>query len=313
MTKFKNNIKVVSTGKYVPELIRSNKYFETIVDTTDEWIYSRTGIKNRHFVTEETTSDLACKAAKNAIEKANYDTSKIDLIIVATCTPDFLSPAVANLLQAKLGLTEQEIACFDINAACTGAIYAMNIASQMLNSGAYKSALVVGAEVLTKKINFEDRNTCVLFGDGAGAVILENTQENKPAYFYTDSKGELEETIIIKDHISMNGRKVYQFAVQVLEKSVNKILEMSSLEKGDIEKFIPHQANLRIIETAAKNLELDMEQFYITIDKYGNTSSASILITFDEYLDTLKVRDGKHVVFVGFGGGFTWGSALLTL
>jgi 3-oxoacyl-[acyl-carrier-protein] synthase-3 len=308
-----NNVKVVSTGKYIPETVLTNQDMEKMVDTTDEWIYTRTGIKNRHIVNGETTSDMATRAARKAIEKVNYDTSKIDLILVATFTPDYMSPSVANLVQAKLGLNDQDITCFDLNAACSGFIYAVNVATQMLNSGTYKAALVIGAETLSKVTNYEDRNTCVLFGDGSGAVILENTDETKPAYFYTSSKGDLDKIILVVQKIAMEGKKVYQFATKAIENSVNKVLNDCGLTKDDIEKVIPHQANLRIIEKAAELLTIDMSKFFINIDKYGNTSAASIAIALDEYLDTLTERDNKKIILVGFGGGFTWGAALLTL
>lgn len=313
MRKKQNNIKVVSTGRYVPEQIVTNQDFEKIIDTTDEWIFSRTGIKERRKVTFEETSDLAYFAATDAINKVNYDKSKIDLIIVATFTPDCASPATANFLQAKLGLNDQDIACFDINAACTGFIYAINVASQMLNSGAYNSALVIGAEVISKVTNYQDRNTCVLFGDGAGAIILENTTDSKPASFYTSSRGDVEKTIIVNPLIHMEGRRVYAFATKVLEESIRKILVENSLTKDDIDIFIPHQANIRIIESAARSLDIEIEKFYLNIERYGNTSAASIAIAFDEYLESIPDRNNKRVVFVGFGGGFTWGAALLTL
>jgi len=310
-----NNIKIVSTGKYLPSKSVSNFDMEKIVETSDEWIFSRTGIKNRHFVEDETISDLAYMAAKNAIEKANYDTKKIDVIIVATVTPECKTPSAANFLQGKLGLNDQDIVCFDLNAACSGFIYALNVATQMLNSGAYNSALIVGAEVLSKILNFEDRNTCVLFGDGAGAMILENTEESKPAYFYTSSKFDFEGAIVINPKIFMEGRKVYQFASKILDYSVNKILLDSNTDVDEIYKIVPHQANIRIIESSAKALGISMDKFYLNIEKYGNTSAASIPIAFDEFLDTLsdKERENKKVICVGFGGGFTWGAALLTL
>ena len=307
------NIKVVSSGRYLPETIVTNQDFEKIVDTTDEWIYSRTGIKERRKVTNELTSDLASKAALKAIEKVNYDKSKIDLIIVATFTPEYLSPSVANMVQAKLGLNDQDVACFDINAACTGFIYSVNVACQMLNSGAYSSAIVIGAEVLSKVTNYQDRNTCVLFGDGAGAIILEKTEENKPASFYASSKGDMEQTIIVNPLIHMEGRRVYAFATKVFENSINKILLENNLKQSDIDMIIPHQANIRIIESAARSLDIDINKFFINIEKYGNTSAASIAIAFDEYLETISDRNNKKVVFVGFGGGFTWGAVLLTL
>lgn len=313
MKKLMNNIKLVSTGKYLPEQIVTNEDMENIVDTNDEWIFTRTGIKERRKVKSETTSDMATYAAMDAINKINYDKSKIDLIVVATFTPDVSSPSAANLVQAKLGLNDQDVMAFDINAACTGFIYALNVATQMVNSGLYSSALVIGSEVLTNVVNYEDRNTCVLFGDGAGAVIIENTDEDKPAYFYTSSKGDLDEVIVVDPLIRMEGRKVYSFATKILDKSIRVVLENSNTSIEDIDMLIPHQANARIIESAAKSLEIGMDKVFMNISNYGNTSSASIPIALDEYLENLKDKENKKVVLVGFGGGFTWGAVLLTL
>lgn len=308
-----NNIKIVSTGKYLPKKVVTNEFLEKIVDTDDEWIYTRTGIKERRKVGSETTADMATKAALAAIKKVKYDKNKIDLIIVATFTNDVASPSCANFVQAKLGLNDKDVMCFDINAACTGFIYALNVASQMVNSGFYNSALVIGSEILTSVVNYQDRNTCVLFGDGAGAVIIEATNESKQAYFYTSSKGDLEDIIVVDPLIRMEGRKVYHFATQILEKSVNKVLSETNTLIDDIDVVIPHQANARIIESAAKNLNISLDKVFMNIEKYGNTSSASIPIALDEYLEKLDSREGKKIVLVGFGGGFTWGAALLTL
>ena len=313
MRKKTNSIKIVSTGKYLPEKILSNTDLEKIVDTSDQWIYSRTGIKERRVSTDKPTSEMATQAALAAIRKINYDTKKIDLIIVATFTPDYLSPSVANLVQTKLELNDQEITCFDINAACTGFIYALNVATQMMNSGGYQSALVIGAEKLSKVIDYKDRNTCVLFGDGAGAVILENTKTNKPAFFYTSSKGDLEEIIIVNPLIQMEGRKVYQFATKIIEHSVNKVLQEAMINKEEIAKVIPHQANVRIIESAFNSLGFSSDKIFLNIEKYGNTSSASIPIALDEYLEFVKPEEDEKIILVGFGGGFSWGAALLTL
>jgi 3-oxoacyl-[acyl-carrier-protein] synthase-3 len=313
MNKKINNVKVVSTGHYVPDQILTNFDLEKMVQTSDEWIYSRTGIKNRRIAKGETTSDLATKAALNAIENGNIDKDKIDLIIVATFTADYLSPAVANLVQAKLGLNDRDITCFDINAACTGFIYALNVATQMLNAGNYQCALVIGAEVISKIVDFTDRDTCVLFGDGSGAIILENTTENKPAYFYTASKGDLDQIIYVDNYIHMDGQRVYQFATRAIEGSIAKVLEDCNLENSDIGKIIPHQANLRIIRNAAKNLNFSMDKFFLNIEKYGNTSAASIIIALDEHIRSSADVTDQKVILVGFGAGFTWGSALLTL
>ena len=313
MKRKMNNIKIVSTGKYIPQKTLTNADLEKMVETSDEWIYSRTGIKSRHVVTDETITDLAYLAAKNAIDKVNYDINKIDLIIVATCSSEYKTPSVANVVQAKLGLNDKDIPCFDITAACSGFVYALDVASQMINSGGFQGALVIGAETLSHYTDYSDRNTCILFGDGAGAMIIENTTEDKLAYFYTASMGDLDETLIVKDKIAMEGRKVYTFATRAMETSVNKVLNDCQLSKDDIDVIIPHQANIRIIETASKALDINMDKFYVNIEEYGNTSSASIIIALDEYLDKLESKQNQKIIFVAFGGGFTWGAALLTL
>lgn len=310
------NLKIISTGHYVPPKCLTNEDLEKMVDTSDKWIFSRTGIKNRH-ITEnpsiENTSDLAYKAALNAISKSNYDKEKIDLIITATFTPDYKSPSVANLVQAKLGLSHKEITCFDLNAACTGFIYALNVASLMLNNGNYQSALVIGAEVISKYTDYTDRNTCVLFGDGAGAVIIEKTFEKKPAHFFTASRGELDKLIYVDNFVHMNGKEVYLFATNALEKSICKVLNDTNLNINDIKTIIPHQANLRIIQSVAKNLGLDMSKFFINIEKYGNTSAASIAIALDEFMMSPDAKPDDKVLMVGFGGGFTYGASILTI
>ena len=313
MKKLMNNLKIISTGSYAPEKIMTNLDFEKMVDTSDEWIVQRTGIKKRHVVTDEDTSDLAYKAALNAIEKVNYDTSKIDLIIVATFTPDFMSPGVSNLLQAKLGLSNQDITCFDLNSGCTGLIYALNVGASMLNSGKYNSALIIGSEVVTKTVDYKDRNTCVLFGDGSGCLILENTDEDKLAYIYATSQGELERSLYVDKYIHMDGKKVYLFAVGAMEKAIKKVLADSSLTISEVSKIIPHQANIRIIQSVAKNLKIGMDKFFINIENYGNTSAASVGIALDEYLSSKKHHENEKILLVGFGSGFTYGAALLTL
>ncbi len=313
MKKIMNNVKVVATGSYTPSKIMSNKDFEKIIETTDEWIYSRTGIRNRHFSTGETTSDLAYLAALKAIGKVNYDVSKIDLIIVATFTADYLSPGVANLVQAKLGLSDQDITCFDLNAGCTGLIYALNVASTMLNSGKYQSALVIGAEVISKVTNFDDRNTCVLFGDGAGCLLLENTNEEKPAYFYSTSQGELDKVLYVDEFVHMDGKKVYQFAVGAVQRAIEKVLNDCELSISEITTIIPHQANIRIIQSVSKSLNIEMEKFYLNIHEYGNTSAASIAIALDEYISSKETVENEKLLLVGFGSGFTYGAAIITL
>jgi 3-oxoacyl-[acyl-carrier-protein] synthase-3 len=310
-TRKSNNIKVVATGSYVPEKIVTNHDLEKIVETTDEWISSRTGIKARRYVEEENALDLAYRASLKAINKVNYDINKIDLIIVATITAPNKTPSLANLLQGKLGL--DNIMSFDINAACSGFIYALEIASKLLNSGSFNAALVVGAETLSKITNFEDRSTAVLFGDGAGAMIIENTDEDKPAHFYSGASADNELSLTVNDHIAMDGKKVYQFAVKIIPESIQEVLTDANLGIDQINKIIPHQANIRIIETAAKLLESNMDKFFINIDKYGNTSAASVIIALDEYINSLEDCNDVKVLLVAFGGGFTWAATILTL
>ena len=306
-----NNIKVVATGSFVPEKIVTNQDLEKIVDTSDEWISSRTGIKARRYVEKENALDLAYEASIKAINKVNYDVSKIDLIIVATITAPNKTPSLANLLQGKLGL--DNIMSFDINAACSGFIYALEIASKLLNNGDFNAALVIGAETLSKITNFEDRSTAVLFGDGAGAMIIESTNEDKPAHFYSAASSDKDLSLTVDENISMDGKKVYQFAVKIIPESIQVVLDDANLGINQINKIIPHQANIRIIETAAKLLESDMDKFFINIDKYGNTSAASVIIALDEYINSLEDHNDIKVLLVAFGGGFTWASAILTL
>lgn len=309
----KNTIRLISTGHFAPEKILSNADLEKIVDTNDEWIVTRTGIKERRIAEDMNTSDLATLAAKNALAKVNYDTKKIDLIIVATFTPDYKSPAVSNLVQAKLGLNDQPITAFDLNAACTGFIYALNVASNMLQSGNYQSALVIGSEKISKVTDFTDRNTCVLFGDGAGAVILESDPTAKPWLFYTQSKGDLNNILYVDDYVHMEGQKVYQFASKAIDQSVRLLLDYDKTSTEDIDVIIPHQANIRIIQSASKSLDIPMEKFFVNLHKYGNTSAASIAMALDEYLDQNPSDKQRTLIFVGFGAGLTWGSCRITI
>ncbi len=312
MKKIKNSIKLVSTGTYIPEQVLTNFDLEKMVETSDEWIVQRTGIKRRHIAIGEDTSDLATKAALNALEKVNYDKNLIDLIIVATFTPDYRSPGVSNLVQAKLGLSSNDITCFDINSGCTGMIYALEVAATLLNSGKFHHALVIGAEVLSKVTDFTDRNTCVLFGDGSGALILENS-DTENAYFYTTSCGELDKTLYVDKFIHMDGKKVYQFATFAVEKAIVKVLNDLNLTIDEIDKIIPHQANYRIIHSVAKNLSISLDKFFLNIEEYGNTSAASIAIALDEYISSKENVKGEKVLLVGFGSGFTYGAGLITL
>ncbi|MEA2076705.1 MAG: beta-ketoacyl-ACP synthase III [Candidatus Marinimicrobia bacterium] len=307
----KGYFKVVSTGRFTPEGVLSNKDLEKIVDTTDDWITSRTGIKERRIVNGKNTSDLAALAAMNAIEKVNYDKDKIDLIIVATFTPELRSPSMACRVQAKLGLEKPGVLAFDINAACTGFIFGLNIAERMLHSGSYKSALVIGAEVISKFTDYKDRNTCVLFGDGAGAAIIEK-DETKEVIFNVQTKRDDELILYVDDYVKMDGSKVYQFASRVIHSSINGVLEHGNIPKSKVKKIIPHQANIRIIQSASKALKIPMESFFINIHKYGNTSAASIPIALDEMLEEETIKPDDKVLLVGFGAGLTSGACSLT-
>ena len=305
------NIVIKGSGKYVPSGIITNRDLEKIVDTSDEWIVSRTGIEKRHVAENENVTDLAYEAALDAIQSSHYDVNKIDLIIVATITNTLRTPSVANEIQRRLGL-KHDVMSFDVTAACTGFIYSMDVASSLFLTGRFKSALVIGAETLTRVVDYTDRNTCVLFGDGAGAVIIEPTNDDKPSYYYSAAIGDDHAYLTVEEKIKMDGKRVYQFAVDAMAKGIQKMLDYSGLSIDDVGAIIPHQANLRIIQTVAKNMDIDMNKFVMNIAEYGNTSAASIPITLNEYL-TSNHQTGQTLIFVGFGGGFTWGSALITL
>lgn len=315
------------TGRYVPENRVTNDDLAKIVDTSDEWITSRTGIKERRISSGENTSDIACFAAKNALEDAGVSAEEVDLIIVATVTPDMFTPATACIVQSKLGA--KKAAAFDINAACSGFIYGINVAAQFVISGAYNNVLVIGAETLSKIVNWQDRNTCVLFGDGAGAVLVSSSTEKGIGSIIIASDGDKGEVLqsaalpinnpyvtddlkaVGHNHIVMEGREVFKFATGVIVESIEEILRRENLTMQDIKYVVPHQANLRIIDYAAKKLCAEPDKFYINVDKYGNTSSASIPIALDEINKNGLLNKGDKIIIVGFGGGLTYGAALL--
>jgi 3-oxoacyl-[acyl-carrier-protein] synthase-3 len=305
-------IKIISSGKYVPPQILTNEDLERIVDTSDEWIVTRTGIKERRKVTFETASDLAYLAAVDAITKGNYDVNKIDLIVVASVTSEQMTPSIANRVQARLGL-HHEVMGFDVNAACTGFVYGLEIAASMLQTGRFRSALVIGSETLTKVTDYTDRNTCVLFGDGAGAMIIEPTKDKSlRSYFFNASRGDTDGFLTVTDKIRMDGKRVYIFAVDAMESSIKRVLNDAKLNMDDIDVIIPHQANERIIQAVSKSMGIPMEKFMLNLQYYGNTSAASIPMTISEYIDKFKIKH-QRILLVGFGGGFTWGSAILQL
>ncbi|MDD3225822.1 MAG: ketoacyl-ACP synthase III [Clostridium sp.] len=320
-----NVVKIIGTGSYVPKRSVKNDELAQIVDTSDEWIYSRTGIKQRRISIEEDTSVLASKAALEAIKDSKIDPLKIDMIILATTSPDNFTPSTACLVQGIIGA--DNATCFDISAACTGFIYCLDIATQFIKSGQAKTILVIGAEVLSKIIDWSDRSTCILFGDGAGAAILETSEEEGVMEIYTGSKGKdarflkcpaIEVNNFLTDTnearksvLSMDGKEIFKFATQVMPKSINKVLKNASLDINDIDCIIPHQANVRIIDFVAKKLDINKEKFYINLDKYGNTSAASISIALDEMSKEGLLKKGDKIILVGFGAGLTFGAVLI--
>ena len=301
-------IKILGTGHYVPNQIVSNHDLEKIVDTSDEWIVSRTGIKERRKVNQETTHEMAYLASKNALEEAKIDASEIDIIVVATITENQKTPAVANFVAGLLGI-DHDVMSFDLNAACTGFVYALEVAASLIQQPKYRKALVIGAETLSNILDYTDRNTCILFGDGAGAVVIEKGKEDQLGYFYNTSRPDMTNTLDVGKFIKMDGRKVFLFAVEVIEKSILKVLEDAHLTLEDIDQIIPHQANERIILAVSKSMNVSMDKFVMNIASYGNTSAASIPLTLSEYKK--KHSKTKTLLFVGFGGGFTYGAAIV--
>ena len=320
------NSKIVSVGSYIPVNTLTNKDLEKTVDTTDEWIISRTGIKQRPIAEpSQATSDLALEASRIAIERANIDSSDIDLIIVGTCTPDVATPNVGTLIQKRLGLSN--FPAFSIEAACSGFIYALNIADKFIKSGESKCALVVGAETLSRITNWDDRNTCVLFADGAGAAILKPSDDKGIIFSELGANGEYADLLHVpygtsrkpeksgKDDyfLRMSGNEVFKVAVKTLEEIAIDALKKSNIESKDVDWFIPHQANVRIIQAVAKRLELPEEKVILSMDIHGNTSAASIPLAFDRAVQDGRIKEGDTILMQSFGAGFTWGSVLLEL
>lgn len=320
---------IVGTGKYVPERILSNKDLEAMVETNDEWIVTRTGIKERRIAAaEEATSDLALHASRLAIEAAGLTAEDIDLIIVATVTPDTLFPSTACLLQEKLGA--KKAAAFDLSAACSGFIYGLATGSSMISTGMYKHVLVVGAETLSRITDYTDRNTCILFGDGAGAVVLGQVAEGRGFQSFEigadGSGGDLlkvsgggsrlpatAESVEQKQHyIHMAGNDVFKFAVRIMGSAAEEALQKAGITKDDIDLLVPHQANIRIIQSALNRLSLSEDKAMINLNNYGNMSAASIPVALAEAVEQNRVKEGDCVLLVGFGGGLTWGASVLT-
>ncbi|MGE7714874.1 3-oxoacyl-[acyl-carrier-protein] synthase-3 [Priestia megaterium] len=304
------NAGVLGIGRYVPEKVVTNLDLEKVMDTSDEWIRTRTGIQERRIAADnEDTSDLAYKAAVEALHKANVEAEDIDMIIVATVTPDQPFPTVSCMLQEKLGA--KKAASYDVSAACAGFMYGMITAKQFIETNAYKHILVVGVEKLSKITDWDDRNTAVLFGDGAGAVVMGPVSEGRGILSFelgSDGTGGKHLYQNELDHIVMNGREVFKFAVRQMGESAVNVIEKAGLTKEDVDFLIPHQANIRIMEAARQRLDLPEEKMSKTIQYYGNTSAASIPISIVHELEAGKIQDDDLIVMVGFGGGLTWGA-----
>lgn len=321
--------RIISTGSYLPEKVLSNSDLEKMVDTSDEWIFSRTGMKERRLAAaDEPTSEMGFQAAKKAIEKAGIDVEEIELILFATLTPDYPFPSTACLIQARLGAFNA--AAVDLQAACTGYIYALSQAKAYIESGMYRSILVVASEKLSSIVNYEDRATCVLFGDGAAACIV--AAEGK-GLFISDiclgADGRLAELLIIpaggskkpasietvqasQHYLQMEGKELFKHAVRRMEMAASRCLERASLKKEQIKWLIPHQANMRIIEAIAKRFDVPMEHVFLTLHKYGNTSASSVGIALDELLQEKDLKEADNILLVAFGAGLTWGATILT-
>ncbi len=302
------NAGIKGIGRYLPERIVTNHELEQRMDTTDEWIRTRTGIEERRIADDSmNTSDLAYEAAKNAIDNAGIAPEEIDLILVATVTPDQPFPTVSCILQDRLGA--KKAAAMDISAACAGFMYGMVTAKQFIESGTYKHILVVGVEKLSKITDWNDRNTAVLFGDGAGAVVMGPVSEGRGILaFELGSDGSGGKHLYQEEYIVMNGREVFKFAVRQMGESAVNVIEKAGLSKSDVDMLIPHQANIRIMEASRQRLELPEEKMSKTVNKYGNTSAASIPISIVEELEAGKIKEDDVIVMVGFGGGLTWGA-----
>jgi len=317
--------RIAATGSHLPERVLTNKKLETLVETSDEWIRSRTGIEERRIAAEnETTCDLAEQAARQALEAAGIRASDIDLLIVGTTTPDVVFPSTACMLQHRLGA--EDCGAFDVNAACSGFIYALSVADQFIRAGTAQTILVVGAETLTRMLDWSDRSTCVLFGDGAGAAVL--VADEQPGILSTHihangGYGDLLKTDVGVSRgfkaeprgglaVTMRGNEVFKVAVNTLGRIVDETLAANQLEKSDLDWLIPHQANLRIIKATAKKLDMSMDQVIVTVNKHGNTSAASVPLALDVAIRSGRIERGDKLLLEAFGGGFTWGAALIS-
>jgi 3-oxoacyl-[acyl-carrier-protein] synthase-3 len=311
----------MGTGSYLPARILTNAELEKRIETTSEWIVERTGIRERHIAAEgELTSDLAQKAAESALDAAGIDASEVDLIVVATTTSDRVFPSTACVLQAKLGITNG-CPAFDVQAVCSGFVYAVSVADQFIRSGQVKTALVVGAETLSRITDWDDRSNCMLWGDGAGAVVLRASEHPGIIATHLHADGRYQDLLFVDGGVSlkkegacymrMSGNAVFKMAVNTLDAIVDETLAANGLQKSDIDWLVPHQANIRIIQATAKKLGMSMDQVVVTVDRHGNTSAASIPLALDTAVREGKIKPGERVLMEAFGGGFTWGSVLV--
>jgi 3-oxoacyl-[acyl-carrier-protein] synthase III len=315
--------RVIGTGGYLPEEVRTNEQISQTVDTSDSWIYERTGIKSRRIAgPNESAASMAEIAARQALEAGGCDPEAIDLIIVATGTPDRIYPSTGCLLQQRLGI--KNCVAFDVQAACSGSIFALSIADQYIKSGAAKTVLVVGSEICSRIVDWTDRSTCILFGDGAGAILLSASEEAGVLSTHIHSDGEYEDMLYCPNpqvatdinkheagYISMRGNEVFKVAVNTLGRIVDETLEANNMDKSEIDWLVPHQANIRIIVATAKKLKMSMDQVVVTLENQGNTSSASVLLALNEAIRDGRIKRGQVVMLEAFGAGFTWGSALI--
>ena len=307
--------RIAGTGSYLPPTILTNADLEKLVDTTDEWIFARTGIKQRHRVTDERTSDLATQAARNAIEAAGIQAQEIDLIIVATTTPDKLFPSVATMVQRKLGIAG--CPAFDVQAVCSGFVYALTTANHFIRSGQHKNVLVIGADTFTRITDYTDRSNCILWGDGAGAVILQSSDQPGILSTHIHADGNYENYLHVPrnpdgpDTVVMEGNPVFTIAVNTFDQIVDDTLEANHMQKSDSDWLVPHQANIRILQATAKKLDMPMDKVVVTVDRHGNTSAASIPLALDVAVRDGRIQRGHTLLMEAFGGGFTWGSALV--
>ena len=316
--------KITAVGSYKPTKVLTNEDMEQLVETSDDWIISRTGIKERRIAADdEFTSDLCYEAIKNLEKKYNKDISDVDLIIVSTLTPDYRTPSVASYVQGRLGL--ENAAAIDVNAACAGFVYGINMANAYISSGMYNKIIVVAGEVLSKITDYSDRNTCVLFGDGAGAFLIENDEESSFITSTSGSEGKLAESLYCTDvsktmfgkdleqigFVNQNGKEVYKWAIKMVPREIEKVAEKANVELKDVDWFVPHSANLKMIQNICKRSEYPFEQTLHSLVYYGNTSSATIPLAIDDAVDRGDIKKGETLLLFGFGGGLTYSSSLI--